>query len=408
MNMEFICDNNLCTGCMACVNVCKHNAIQIIQDQEGFYRPYINQEKCVNCGFCQKQCPVNSSVTTNQPIAVYSGWIKNEDIRKQSSSGGAFAAISIPILKDKGIVFGACLNQDLIVEHVFIENENELPVLQGSKYVQSDIKTTYQQTEYFLQQSKKVLFSGTPCQIAGLKNFLKKDYDNLITVDLICHGVPSPKIFEDWKSWFKEQNQLSDINSIKFRSKEKSWIYFNMDIKGTSKSGKEFRYIGRYYKDAWIRGFLRDCFLRPSCHRCQYAKITRCSDLTIADWWGYKAGKEEAKDFESKGVSLILCNTSKGYEYFSNKCMKSMSLKKRTIEEAIKTNKSLQEPFGESNLRTLFWRDYFTLPFYEIVKKYMYPEVVPLHIWLKIQMKPSLIRRILCSIFYRLHTVFKI
>lgn len=405
--MELICDNNLCTGCMACVNICKHEAIQIIQDQEGFYIPNINQEKCVDCGICQKQCPVKSSVITNQPIAAYSGWIKNENIRKQSSSGGAFTAISIPILKDKGIVFGACLNQNQIVEHVFIENENDLSILQGSKYVQSNIKYTYQQAKYFLQLNRKVLFSGTPCQIAGLKNFLKRDYDNLITVDLICHGVPSPKVFEEWKTWFKEQYKLSDISSIRFRAKEKSWIYFNMDINGTNKSGKCFRYIGPYYKDAWIRGFLRDYFLRPSCHRCQYAKLSRCSDITIADWWGYKPEKGESKDYESKGVSLILCNTLKGNKYFSDQCMKNMFLRRRTIEEALKTNKSLREPYKESDLRTMFWQDYFIFPFHEVVKKYLYPETMPLHIWLQIKMKPSFIRHILCSLFYRLYTIFR-
>ncbi|CCZ49101.1 uncharacterized protein BN750_00972 [Bacteroides sp. CAG:661] len=401
--MESICDYTQCTGCMACLNICPHKAIHITQDKEGFYRPHIEKEKCVDCGLCRQKCPANTPVSTHKPIKIYSGWNKDENTRMQSSSGGAFSALAIPILKNSGVVFGAYLNDKLIVAHTYIEHEQDLHILQGSKYVQSDINLIFRKVKEFLQAGKCVLFSGTPCQIAGLKSYLKKGYDNLITVDLICHGVPSPTIFEDWKSWFQKQHNLNDITSIKFRAKKKSWIFFNMDIKGYSKSGKKLHFTSGYYKDAWIRGFLRDYYLRPSCYQCQYTQTNRCSDITIADWWGYRPEKGESKDFESKGVSLIMCNTSKGNDYFAKYCTQSMILRERTLEEACKTNKSLRESFKIPEARTQFWQDYFELPFEEIVKKYMQPEKTPMHVWIRTQMKPSFARRILCSIFRRIH-----
>ena len=407
--MHQICDYNTCTGCMACVNICKHNAIAIVQNNEGFYIPQINPNKCVECGLCIKRCPANTNVKFELPLKIYSGWINNENIRLESSSGGAFTAIATPVLKKKGIVFGAKLNQDLKIEHTFIEKEEDLYILRGSKYVQSYIGDSYKKSKQFLQDCRIVLFSGTPCQIAGLKNFLQCEYSNLLTVDLICHGVPSPKIYEDWKLWFKKQYNVSELSSIKFRAKKKSWIYYNMYIKGVSNNGKSFTYIGDYYKDTWIRGFLRDYFLRPSCHQCKYTKITRCSDFTIADWWGYKPDKGENYDFESKGVSLIMCNTKKGYEYFSNFCKRYLTLKERTLEEACKTNKSLNSPFPKPENRDEFWNDYYKYSFNQIIQKYMMPEKnLSITTYIRYKMKASNKRNILLKLLYRSRSLFNL
>lgn len=403
--MKDICQYEDCTGCMACYNVCKHDAITIVQNEEGFYIPQIDQDKCVDCAQCYKKCPVNKDVKRNNPIRIYSGWIKDDKLRMDSSSGGAFTSLAIPILKNNGVVFGVALNKEMKVEHTYIEKIEDLEALRGSKYVQSNIKNTYRQVKYFLKMDRKVLFSGTPCQVAGLKNYLNYDYANLLTVDLVCHGVPSPRIFEDWKSWFMMKNKLLDMTLLKFRSKKKSWIFFNMEIEGKNLNGDDFYYIGEYYKDAWIRGFLRDYFLRTSCYQCRYTSISRCSDFTIADWWGYQPSKNESKDFESKGVSLIMCNTIKADDYFLKNCKGNMVLRERTIEEAYKTNRSLKESFKKPEKRSQFWKDYFLLPFNEVVRKYMQSEKLPIYMWFRVYMKPSLIRKVLCFVFYKIYQI---
>jgi len=376
--MKDICNITKCTGCMACTNACTHGAIHITQDEEGFDRPVIDISKCVDCGLCEAVCPVNNPPVLYETQKVYSGWLKEETLRLDSSSGGAFTALAIPVLRRGGVVFGVRLNDQLQVEHCYIEKEEDLYLLRGSKYVQSKIGRTYREARDFLKAGRAVLFCGTPCQIAGLRNFLHRDYDNLLTVDLICHGVPSPKVFEDWKQWFKKTNNLKSIDGIKFRGKKSSWIFFHMVVTGHVEKGNVFRYEGKYYEDAWIRGFLRDYFLRPSCHRCRFARQERCGDFTIADWWGYKPVRGESRDFERKGVSLILCNTDRGKQYFSAYCSERMVLRERTLQEAVRTNSALSRPFESPKQRADFWVDYKIYPFDRLVKKYMLPEQLTL------------------------------
>lgn len=376
--MNKICDKNLCTGCMACVNICSHNALSMESDIEGFLYPQVDQTKCVDCGLCVKTCPINIAPSTNSPIDVYSGWIKDVSLRMASSSGGAFTTLAMPVLNDGGVVFGVALDDNLKAYHTYVESVLDLSRLRGSKYVQSYIGDSYKDAKKFLQAGRKVLFSGTPCQIAGLKKYLRKEYDNLFTIDLICHGVPSPKIFEDWKSYMKKRFALKDITSIDFRGKKSSWIFFHMTIDGHVEKDEAFHYEGKYYDDPYIRGFLRDYFLRPSCHQCHFTKIERCSDFTIADWWGYQSEKGETRDFEKKGVSLMLCNTEKAVSFYNEKCSGYFVARKRTLEEACRTNASLQHPFPPSPLRDQFWDDYSKLPFNMMVEKYMYKERLPL------------------------------
>lgn len=203
--MKEICCTSDCTGCMACVNVCAHHAISVVQDKEGFDRPQIDESLCVDCGLCAKTCPINHHPLATEPIEIYSGWSSNEAVRINSSSGGAFTEIARPVLEDGGVVFGCTLNDKLQAEHIYVETLEDLENnLRGSKYVQSRIGNTYEQAKDFLRQGRKVLFSGTPCQIAGLRNYLRKDYENLLTVDLICHGVPSPLIFEEYKKYIAQ------------------------------------------------------------------------------------------------------------------------------------------------------------------------------------------------------------
>lgn len=258
------------------------------------------------------------------------------------------------------------MNKELKAEHIFVETLEDLQnKLSGSKYVQSKIGSSYKQVKTFLQQNRKVLFSGTPCQIAGLKNYLRKDYENLTTVDLVCHGVPSPMIFEDYKKYLEKTYDIK-LTDIKFRDKKFSWIYFNLNIKGqANNSNSQRQYIGHYYKDPYLRGFLRDYYLRPSCHQCPFTSINRCSDFTIADWWGYQKKSFHDKNFGYKGVSLILANTTKALALMNQL---NMILKERTIEETLKTNISLSKPFNKPQIRVLFWKDYFSMEFDKIIE----------------------------------------
>lgn len=372
--MKEICCTSDCTGCMACVNVCAHHAISIVQDKEGFDRPQIDESLCVDCGLCQKTCPINNHPIVNEPRGIYSGWSSDETVRMCSSSGGAFTEIARPILEDGGVVFGCALDEKLQAYHTYVESMDDLATkLRGSKYVQSRIGDSYAQAKDFLRQGRKVLFSGTPCQIAGLKNYLRRDYENLVTVDLICHGVPSPMLFEDYKN-FMQKHENMKLTKVSFRCKKSSWIFFNMTLTGhVEKSSAEKTYIGNYYEDPYIRGFLRDYFLRPSCHQCQFTSTKRCSDFTIADWWGYQKSDKIDKDFRRKGVSLVLANTDKAKSLVPSL---KLLLKERTIEEAKKTNCSLSKAFMMPAIRSEFWRDYYGMSFEDIVSKYLSPEKV--------------------------------
>lgn len=229
MGIENICNLQNCTGCAACKQICTHEAISMQLDEEGFLRPLINQDRCVECRICIKICPVNTQTIKHEPIKVFSGWSNNEETRLTSSSGGAFVEIAKLILAQNGVVFGVSMDSNMLAHHIFIESEKEIYKLQGSKYIQSIIGNAYKDAKQFLQEGRKVLFSGTPCQIAGLRNFLHKDYENLYTVDLICHGVPSPKVFKDYIHYI--ENAINEpVKEVKFRCKKSSWIFYNMGI----------------------------------------------------------------------------------------------------------------------------------------------------------------------------------
>ncbi len=384
MAIDHICKVELCSGCGMCVQLCKHSAIKMISDIEGFLRPVVEPALCVDCGLCQKRCPANSPafVNRNEPLKVFSGWSSDEEIRMASSSGGAFSEIAKYVISKNGVVFGVALDDKVQARHTYVEQEEDLCKLQGSKYVQSVIGSSYKEAEEFLRQGRLVLFSGTPCQIAGLYSYLHNDYENLLTIDLICHGVPSPLVFEDYKKWIEDKIH-EKVSYVKFRCKKSSWIFYSMGINSHTEKNKitTYSYIGSYYADPYIRAFLRDNILRPSCYSCQYASTKRVADFTIADWWGYKATCPDDKDFERKGVSLLMCNSRKALEIVHEL---NMDLRERTLEEAIRTNRSLKQPFSLPPTRDRFWRDYERLTFPEMIDKWMYPERIALSTYIRI------------------------
>ncbi len=325
-----------CCGCFACFNVCPKSAIEMKEDKYGFKYPVIDKEKCINCGLCDKMCPIlNKSEIKNEPQA-YACVNKNEEVRLQSSSGGMFSAIAEYILNNNGVVFGAGFDDEFNVKHICIENREELWKLRTSKYVQSYIGNTYKQAKAFLENKRIVLFTGTPCQIEGLYAFLGKNYENLFTQDLICHGVPSPKVWDKYKEYRKHCDKKSPIK-INFRSKNMmNWNNYAMEF--------IYKKTKRYFKlkdeDLFQRAFINDVCLRDSCYNCSFKKYNRISDITLADFWGIKRIIPDM--YSEKGVSLMIINSNKGLKLLNvikdNCIMRKLS--EEEFAEALNNNKS--------------------------------------------------------------------
>lgn len=299
-----------CSGCSACANVCPQNCISMLRDDEGFSYPKINHEVCISCGKCEKVCPaLNFKQTMPDKLPeVFAAIHPDEKVRRHSSSGGAFTALSEIILTAGGIIFGAGFDKNWRVVHTSAENFDELENLRGSKYVQSQIGDVYKRVKVELENNRQVLFSGTPCQCAGLKNFLGKDYDNLLTVDIICHGTPSPLL---WENYLEYRKQGHDIAHVNFRSKRFGWTNNHLEV--------TFYDCGYYAKangqDLYLRNFLNSVIERPSCHECKFKFPNGKSDVTIADAWGVE--NFAPKMFDNRGTSLVIVHTDKGKNFFA-------------------------------------------------------------------------------------------
>lgn len=299
-----ITNKNNCCGCGACLNVCPKQCISYKEDEEGFLYPTVNANDCIDCNLCNKVCPYNSETVPRKPIDIYAAKNKDEQIRLNSSSGGFFSALAEYVINQEGIVFGAQFDKNWNVIHSYTNNKKGISQYRGSKYVQSNTLHTYQEAKSFLEKDILVLYTGTPCQILGLKKFLRKDYSNLITVDFVCHGVPSPKI---WQLYIKNLSLDAPINYISFRDKQKGWRNFTLSIQ-TQFSNLKFN--TNENQSPYMKGFLNELYLRPSCHNCIAKNFSSNSDLTIADYWWIQNIKPEFDD--DKGVSLVYVNTTKG------------------------------------------------------------------------------------------------
>ncbi len=370
-------DKIQCSGCHACYNICPKNAIEMIEDEKGFKYPSINKEKCIECGICEKTCPIIKNKTIeNNPIA-YACYNKDEEIRKNSSSGGIFSLIATNIIEKGGVVFGASFDNTFNVKHMLIETKEELEKLRGSKYVQSDIGKTYEQAKKFLEEDKTVLFTGTPCQIEGLKAYLKKEYDNLYTQDIICHGVPSPKVWERYREYRKNKDKKEPIK-INFRNKDNGWKYFNLKFEYQNK---------KYYKknqmtDLFMKVFLQNLCLRDSCYKCSFKKYNRLADITLADFWGIH--KILPKMNDDKGISLVIINSTKGKELLEN-IKNNIQMQKVDIEEALKFNPAMTKSAKENANRENFFKDIQTEEFDIVAKRYLKRPNIGLSILRKIK-----------------------
>ncbi|OPJ61895.1 Coenzyme F420 hydrogenase/dehydrogenase, beta subunit C-terminal domain [Clostridium chromiireducens] len=326
-----IVEKQNCCGCHACANVCTKNCISMKSDNEGFLYPITDKNVCINCNLCEKVCPIiNVPKREDEVILAYACKNKDKKVREASSSGGLFTLLCEEVISNKGAVFGVAFDMGLSVRHVCAETSEECEQFRGSKYVQSKIGQTYKEAEKFLQDGKMVLFSGTPCQISGLDSFLRKKYDHLILVDIACHGVPSPKVFRKYLNSLRLRRN-SAVKKILFRDKSASWSKYNLKV--SFENGRELKELA--CDNIYMKGFLNDIYLRPSCYDCKFKKPLTSADITLADYWGVKDIHPGFDD--DKGVSLVLGNTKKGKSML-DKVSKNMEIIGTDLDYAIQNN----------------------------------------------------------------------
>lgn len=345
-----ICKKESCSGCFACLNICPKKAIKTVPDILGFMYPEINRNLCIDCGLCQKVCPVIHPQVPKKPERAFAAYSTDVADRMSSTSGGAASVFSQYVIRQGGVVYG-CSGEDCMhVRHIRVAEASELAKLKGSKYVQSDIGSVLKSVKSDLQSGRFVLFIGTPCQIAGLNGFLCKEYDNLLTIDLVCHGVPSQQLLNDAMKYYAEETRLSKA-SILFRKKGKDvkdlrYGLYVSDQRSSSLFSANFPF------DHYITGFMSGLFFRENCYHCPYAAPQRISDITLGDFWGL-GGLEVSRIKQDHGISLVLINTPKGTETFE-KCSVNLTIEERQIREAILGNGQLQHPLARNKYSDRF------------------------------------------------------
>lgn len=324
-----ICDMKECTGCSGCMNICPVNAITMVCDELGKRIARIDESKCIGCNKCVKTCPNNNPITKKPPLICYALWSNEKADQTTCASGGVATAFSRYVIKERGVVFGAAFNDRCILEHVGTEKEEELEKLKGSKYVESRIAYSYRKVLHFLKEGRMVLFIGVPCQIQGLKQYLARDYENLLTIELICHGTPPAIYLKE----YLEHLQLVDLSEIRFRGSKDYYL--------CCYKGDKLVYQNPSDRDDYFLSFLSYLIQRENCYGCKYASIERVSDITIGDFWGID--RESLKNKYNGKISIALINTKKGEEFF-NKVKDGFTYEERKLEEGLKGNEQLSHP----------------------------------------------------------------
>lgn len=310
-----------CCGCTACYAVCTVRCISMPTDSEGFPYALADRELCTGCGKCDMVCPVmnragkksgNGFGSMFEPVGdpdVYAAVSLDEELRMNSSSGGVFGTLAGKVLDEGGVVFGARFDRNNRLVHAEASTPEALLPLMGSKYLQSDMGDTFRVVKKYLEEGRKVLFCGVPCQVAGLSRFLDRNYDNLLKVDLICHGVPSPKVFHHYLS----QNFGDNVTSVRFRDKALGWgnYSFSVEYEGGSRS-----FTQNFRGNPFMKGFLSDLYIRPVCCKCPSKSLTSGSDITLGDFWGGRVWHPEM--YDRKGTSAVIINTSRGRAAFGD------------------------------------------------------------------------------------------
>lgn len=361
-----IIDKHKCCGCTACVSVCPKDYISMSEDKEGFLYPIVDSTKCIDCGLCEKVCPVLHPLKNEAEPLVFAAINNDESIRMQSSSGGIFTLLAEYVIDRGGVVFGACFDRDWNVVHDYTETKEGLAKFRGSKYVQSNLGYSFSQVKTFLDAEREVLFSGTPCQVAGLKNYLRKSYSNLLTVDLVCHGVPSPDVWRkylqeticrvygirDKKNFVNPEDYISDIS---FRAKDKGWKKYNIKI--IFRNGKVE--MMPFYENHYMNVFLSDLSLRPSCYACPVKLHNIQSDITLADFWGVNKINPSIDDDKGCGL-LFLNNKEKIGLLYSLQCI----LFNQSFNNVVKYNPSILSSANKPGNRKFFFLVFLMRGFY--------------------------------------------
>lgn len=351
-----------CTGCQACSQICPKNCIQMRPDREGFLYPVVDEQVCVHCGLCEKVCPVLHNTEEKQnPPKTYAACNLDTAVRLASSSGGVFTLLAEYVLDQGGVLYGAAM-EGMQVKHIRVADRVGLEALRGSKYVQSDIGQTYIQAKADLESGKTVLFTGTPCQIEGLKAFLGKAYDDLIAVDIICHGVPAPMAWETYAT-LREKAAGAPAERISFRHKKYGWKKYAILFEFANKT----EYVGCRHEDLFLRAFRRDLCLRPSCYQCGFKKVNRVSDMTLADFWGVEEVCPEMDD--DRGTSLVMIHSGKGEEIFRRLSAK-MDCREVPFDAAIAGNAAMIRSAEKPEHRDAFMERIQTEDFEQLATAY--------------------------------------
>ena len=343
-------DTIRCTGCRACEKACTRGAISMTKNAEGFLYPQIDETNCIDCGICKRICPAEKIVELKTPQKTYAAIHKDKEILKDSSSGGVFTALAEMVFEQGGVVVGCILDKDFYAKQVIVSRSEDLAACRGSKYVQSDTKDTYPQVKKLLDDGILVLYTGTPCQIAGLKNYLGHPYDHLLTADFICHGVPSPQLFIQNILWLEKRNGNQIVN-YRFRNKVGSYqfglYYYYYFVRSTDVVG------GSAVLDPYYFSFLNAKTYRECCYQCPYAQEKRCSDFTFADYWSVEKFHPELDS--DMGASILFMNTEKSLQYQKN-IEQNMALFPSKLEWMKQVNENLNQPAKRPDSRNRIYQ----------------------------------------------------